>query len=265
MISFLGAGLRPHHYPQWKELENLPILEVLSDNYLFQKGGPGLFHLSELAERTRIVLHGVGLNIGGHIPLHQEYLESLKSLIQRTRPLVVSDHLCFTASREGQSFDLLPMERNEKSLIHVRDRVNQVQNFLDRPLTLEYISTYVESQANEMSQSQFLNALAESTGCGVLLDVNNVFVCAFNHGFDAWQEILELKPRHVHQYHVAGHKVHADFLHDTHDETIRDEVWQLLARAIQTIGPRPCIIERDDEAPFATLWEELQRAEGVLG
>jgi len=263
-LSFLGAGLRPHHYPDWKEMAALPILEVLSDNYLFQKGGPGLRHLSELAERTRMVLHGVGLNIGGHIPLHLDYLKSLKDLVERTRPLIVSDHLCFTATGEGQSFDLLPIERTQKEWNHIKSRVHEVQDFLDRPLTLEYVSTYVESDANEMRQSEFLNALAAATGCGILLDVNNVFVCAFNHGFDAWQEIEAIDPRHVHQYHIAGHAVHEDYLHDTHAEVIRDEVWQLLRRAFQTIGPRPCIIERDDAAPFPILWAELERAQGVL-
>jgi uncharacterized protein (UPF0276 family) len=262
--EFLGAGLRPHHYPQWKEMETLPILEVLSDNYLFQKGGPGLHHLSELAERTAIVLHGVGLNIGGHIPLPDDYLQSLKGLIERTRPLLVSDHLCFTATNQGQSFDLLPVERTQKELLHIQSRIHKVQEVLDRPLTLEYVSTYVQSPADELSQSQFLNALAETTGCGILLDVNNVHVCAKNHGFDAWEEIQAINPRHVHQYHVAGHAVHEDYLHDTHAETICGEVWALLNQAFQSIGPRPCIVERDDDAPFAVLMAELERARGVL-
>lgn len=255
--SFLfGLGLRPHHYPQWREQSSLPILEVLADNYLFQKGGPGLAHLRTLGERTSLLLHGVGLNIGGPQPLNQDYLRALKILKDEIKPLVVSDHFCFSAGAGGHSYDLLPLARTPRLMTTLRERVEQIQDTLGAQFSLENVSSYVEHKDNQCSELEFLNELAGRTGCGILLDVNNVFVSAHNHGFKPWAEILKVDPRHVTQYHIAGHLEEGDVFIDTHDQTIKDEVWQLLFQSWKHIGPRPLILERDDDAPLEPLLEE---------
>lgn len=255
LSSTWGVGLRPHHYPHWHGLaargEEAPWLEVMADNYLFQSGGPGLHHLDRIASRSRVVLHGVGLDIAGADPLDEDYLRALAALCRRLRPAVVSDHLCFTRARGAQTYDLLPIPYNEALLEHVRRRVDRVQEALGTPLALENVSSYVSYRDSETSEMGFLRELCDRTGCGILLDVNNVFVSAVNHGHDPREEILRVDPRHVLQYHVAGHSEADGFLHDTHDRPVRDEVWDLLALAFAHVGPRPLILENDDDSSGA--------------
>lgn len=250
-----GVGLRPHHYPYWHEItargEEAPWLEVMADNYLFQKGGPGLHHLDRIASRARVVLHGVGLDIAGTDPLDEDYLAALAALCRRLRPAVVSDHLCFTRAKGAQAYDLLPIPYNERVLEHVRRRVERVQDVLGTRLALENVSSYVSYVDSDISEMGFLRALCDRTGCGILLDANNVYVSAVNHGHDPHAEILRVDPSHVMQYHVAGHSEAEGFLHDTHDQPVRGEVWDLLALAFARVGPRPLILENDDDATRA--------------
>ncbi len=259
--ELFGLGLRPHHFPEWRSKDQLPLLEVMADNFLFQKGGPGLAHLQSLREKTDFVLHGVGLNIGSPLPLNQAYLKALKKLKDRFGPSVVSDHCCFSSVAGGHSYDLLPLPRNELLLQRLSDKLDHIQNFLGCRFTLENVSSYVEPKDCTMTEMEFLNELAHRSGCGVLLDLNNIFVSAHNHGFDARSEIECLSPGVVTQFHVAGHSEVDDFFLDTHDQTIKDPVWDLLGFAWRRFGPLATILERDDEAPLDQLLAE--RAYGL--
>jgi uncharacterized protein len=258
-----GIGLRPAHYAFWHAHSGpLPWLEVIADNHLFQKGGPGFVHLERLRSRSDMVLHGVGLSIAGPEELSSEYLQALKGLCHRLEPATVSDHLCFTRAHGRQTFDLLPVPFTEGFLKKIVARVNQVQETLGRRFALENVSSYVDFLDHEMSEIEFLAEVCRATGCGLLLDVNNLYVSAFNHGFDPYAELVKVRPQDVVQYHVAGHSVEADFLYDTHDKPVCDDVWALAAMAWSRIGPRPFVLEHDDEStPPQTLKEELQKGQ----
>jgi uncharacterized protein (UPF0276 family) len=236
----------------------------MSDNYLFHRGGPALHHLRAIAESGRMLLHGIGLNVAGHAPLDREYLTALRDLAAWTKPLVVSDHLCFTKSRSRSSFDLLPIPYGEEMLAHVAARVDQAQEILGRQLSLENVSSYVRFAASTLTETEFLAELCRRTGCGVLLDVNNAYVSAHNHGGDPWDAITTLAPGQVTQYHFAGHSVEDGYLLDTHDKPVRDEVFLLLERAYARFGPRPFVLERDDEAELPPLLAELAAATRLL-
>ncbi len=260
--AFAGLGLRPHHYPDWhaREPGSRPWLEAVSDNYVFHRGGPALHHLGRLAEGGRLLLHGVGLNIAGREPLDRDYLRGLAALAALTRPQVLSDHLCFTRAPGAASFDLLPIPYTEAMLAHVCVRVAAVQEALGQRLSLENVSSYVQFAGNALSEMEFLAEVCRRTGAGVLLDVNNAFVSAANHGGDAGAALQALAPAHVTQYHIAGHSIADGFLLDTHDQPVRAEVIALLAAAWTRFGPRPFILERDDEQPLAPLLAELAAA-----
>ena len=243
-----GCGLRPHHYASWQsKVERPAFLEVLTDNYLMQKGGPGLGHVRRLAATCAVVLHGVGMDVCGTDPLSGDYLKSLKQLVDEFKPQVVSDHLCFTRAGSHQSYDLLPFPYNANTLKHVASRVQKIQEVLGRSLALENVSSYVAFKNSDRSEFEFLNELCKRTGCGILLDVNNLYVNSMNFEFDPFQELAVVAPEHVVQYHVAGHTEGDGFLHDTHDRPVKNEVWKLLRTALSTHGVHPVVVERDDE------------------
>lgn len=268
-----GVGLRPQHFAGLKVLAAaVPVLEIMADNLIHHVGGPALFHTDKLAERSAVVLHGVGLNVGGVDPLDLNYLEGLKRLVQRYKPAVVSDHLCFTRFHKYETYELLPVVRNARSLKWLCERVNRVQDLLGCRLSLENVSAYVSYQADDMSESAFFKELALRTGCGILLDVNNVFVSAANFGFDAASELLNYPLASVTQIHVAGHSVRGDHLFDTHDEPVKAEVWQLLAvclahlQQIDSHSHVPVILENDaTQVPLETLLQEIALGQSVCG
>ena len=241
-----GAGLRACHYEHWHNLETLPVLEIIADNYMFLKGGPALYHLARIKERTTVVVHGVGLNIASAYNLDRNYCYALKDFCNFINPTVISDHLCFSASPTHNSFDLLPIPFTNETLNLVSEKINIVQDIIQKQLTLENISSYVSYQENSYTEIEFLNELCKRTGCGILLDINNIFVSAFNHGYDPWQEIRKVTASYVKQYHIAGHSKIEDYLFDTHDKFVCEEVWNLMSWALKNIGNRPAIIERDD-------------------
>lgn len=254
-----GAGLRPVHYADWNNQEHLPILEVMADDHLFVQGGPSLHHMRHIAEKTTVVLHGIGMNIANAFMLNETYCQELKRLCDSLSPLVVSDHLCFTATPSHHSHDLLPFPYTKETLSLLTERVDRVQTILQRQFCLENLSAYVSFQNSEYSELEFLNELCQRTGCGVLLDVNNVFVSSQNQNTDPFREIEKIDPKHVQQFHIAGHSTFADFLFDTHDKPISPSVWELLHAAVKRIGPRPVIVERDDDAcTFAELLAEIE-------
>ena len=263
-----GLGLRPQHYDALLRGDDAAIdwLEIVSENYMVD-GGRALAMLDRIAERWPLAMHGVALDIGGSDPLDRDYLRALGKLAKRVRPALVSDHLCWTRHAGVQLHDLLPLPCNEESLRHVATRVRQVQDVLGRQLVLENVSSYLRFARNTMDEAAFLSALVAESGCGLLLDVNNVYVNAHNHGIDPIL-YLDALPRHaVRQLHLAGHSEDAlgsGLLVDTHDAPVCAAVWDLYAHALQRFGDVPTMIERDDRIPpLAELLGELDIARGI--
>ncbi|HEX6957709.1 MAG TPA: DUF692 domain-containing protein [Ferrovibrio sp.] len=255
-----GLGLRPEYYPDILDGDP-PVdwFEAISENYMVD-GGPPLRKLDQVAERWPVVLHGVSLSIGGSDPLDFEYLARLKALARRAKPAWVSDHLCWSRHNGTHLHDLLPIPFNDETLRHVASRVRQVQDFLGRRILLENVSSYIEWRSSTMAEWKFLARLSEEADCLLLLDVNNVYVSARNHGFAAEDFLNGLPVGRVAQMHLAGHSDTGAFIIDTHDAPITDPVFALYRKAVQRFGPVPSMIERDDNfPPFAELLDELAR------
>jgi len=256
-----GLGLRPQHYAEILDGPS-PVVdwfEAISENYMVPGGRP-LAMLERVRERWPVVLHGVGLSIGGTEALDRDYLRDLERLIRRIRPAWISDHLCFTGAAGLNTHDLLPLPYTEEALRHVIRRVREVQDLLGRRLLIENPSSYLTWDASSMSEATFLAELAREADCLLLLDVNNVHVSAFNHGFDADAYIAALPAGRIAQIHVAGHDHLGTHIIDTHDQAVADPVFALYARTIGKIGTRPSMIERDDRIPpLGELIDELDR------
>jgi uncharacterized protein (UPF0276 family) len=256
-----GLGLRTAYYDEI--LHTNPAVdwfEVLTENYLVE-GGKALYYLDAIAERYPVVMHGVSLSIGGPHALDVAYLNQVRQLAERVQPAWISDHLCWSRGNAHQLHDLLPLPYTEESLHHVAARVRQVQDVLGRPLVLENVSSYLRTAADEFTEWQFLAALSELSGCELLLDINNVYVSARNHGFDPWDFICALPPNRIRQLHLAGHSDYGDYVIDTHDQPVSDPVWQLFQRTLQRLGPVATLLERDDHfPPFNELLAELEQA-----
>ena len=263
-----GLGLRPQHYDALLSADTNAVdwLEIVSENYLVDGGRP-LAMLDRFAERWPLAMHGVALDIGGSDPLDRDYLRTLANLAKRAKPAIVSDHLCWSRHRGVQMHDLLPLPQTSEVVRHVAARVRQVQDALGRQLVLENVSSYLRFARNTMDEAAFLSALVAESGCGLLLDVNNVYVNAHNHGIDPIL-YLDALPRHaVRQLHLAGHSEDAlgsGLLVDTHDAPVCAAVWDLYAHALQRFGDVPTMIERDDRIPpLAELLGELDIARGI--
>lgn len=259
-----GLGLRPEHY---EEIVASPgrvsWFEALSENYMVPGGRP-LHWLDRIRRDYPVALHGVSLSIGSVEPLDRAYLDDLAALARRVQPLWVSDHLCFTGLGGHNLHDLLPLPYTEEALDHVVGRVRAVQDRLGRRLVLENVSSYVTYAASEISEWEFLAELARRADCEILLDINNVHVSAFNHGFDPLTFLRALPARRVRQFHLAGHTDHGTHIVDTHDGPIVADVWALYAEAVRLFPGVPTMIERDaDIPPYAELLAELDAARRV--
>ena len=256
-----GLGLRPDHYRT--VLETRPPVdwfEIISENYLVPGGKP-LYYLDRIRETYPMVMHGVSLSIGSSDPLSTEYLEGLKRLAERVEPEWVSDHLCWTGVDGRNLHDLLPLPYTEEAIAHVAGRVCRVQEFLGRQILLENVSSYVTYADSCVSEWEFLSAVAERADCHILLDVNNVYVSAHNHGFDARTYIEGVPPERIRQIHLAGHSHNGSLIVDTHDHPVPDPVWELYEEAVARLGPVPTMIERDDDIPpLEVLLAELSQA-----
>jgi len=259
-IDGFGLGLRPDHYHDFLETRpRIDWLEIISENYMVPGGKP-LYFLDKIRRDYPMVMHGVSMSIGSTDPLDMNYLRELKALIQRVQPGWVSDHICWTGVDHANLHDLLPMPNTEAALQHLVERVQRVQDFLGRQLVLENASTYVAFTADEMPEWEFVAALAKRSGCGILLDVNNVHVSAVNHGFDARRYIDAMPAEHIVQIHMAGHEDHGDYIIDTHDHPITPAVFELYRYALERLGWIPTMIERDDNIPpLAELLTELEQ------
>lgn len=259
-----GLGLRSAYYQEI--LEQSPTVdwfEIVSENFMVQ-GGKALYYLDAIAERYPVVMHGVSLSIGGPHALDTLYLNELKQLADRVNPAWVSDHLCWSRGNAHQLHDLLPLPYTEESLAYVAARVSQVQDVLQRPLVLENVSSYVRAAADELTEWEYLTALSDLSGCELLLDINNVYVSARNHGFDPWTFIQGLAPHKVRQLHLAGHHDYGHYVIDTHDQAVCDPVWALYQRTVAHLGPVATLLERDDHfPPLQALLGELQKARAL--
>ncbi|MCU0862551.1 MAG: DUF692 domain-containing protein [Planctomycetes bacterium] len=257
----IGVGLRtPHYATLLGERPAVDWLEILSENYLHTGGRP-LHVLDEIGAHYPVVMHGVSMNIGSTDPLDRAYLKALKALQQRCGARWISDHLCWTGVDGKHLHDLLPIPYTKATLRHLVQRVRAVQDLLEQPLVLENPSTYLQFADADFTEPQFLQELTAATGCGLLMDVNNVFVCAENHGFDAEAYLRAVPWDHVVYFHLAGHTVHATHRLDTHDRPVCKEVWQLYALAHRLSGGRSTLLEWDGSIPdFATVHAEARKA-----
>ncbi len=262
-IQGVGVGLRPPHYAdilsRWPAL---PWFEALSDNYL--GGGLPLHHLSLIRERYPITLHGVGLSLGSVDPLNQAYLQRLKALVDRVEPSVVSDHLAWVSQGGRYFHDLAPLPYTEEALVHVAERIQRVQDFLGRQILIENLSPYVSFAGADYLEWEFLSELARRADCFLLLDVNNVFVNAFNHGFDPLPYLDALPAERVKEIHLAGYEEEGSFLFDTHGRAVQDGVWALYRQALQRFAQVPALIEWDTDIPsLDVLMAEAAKAEAL--
>jgi uncharacterized protein len=258
-----GIGLRPKHYPRVLDGERADWFEVISENYMVRGGRP-LAVLERVRADTPVVLHGVSLSIGSTDPLDGEYLGELGKLIARIEPAWVSDHLCWGSHGHRYAHDLLPLPYTDEAVDHVVGRVREVQDRLGRRILLENVSSYVAFRHSTMPEWQFLAAIAEQADCGILLDVNNVFVSAANHGFRAEDYLTGLPGDRIGQIHLAGHTDHGTHLLDTHDAPVRDEVWDLYRETVRRFGALPTLVEWDDHLPpIEDVLAEAARARAV--
>jgi uncharacterized protein (UPF0276 family) len=257
----IGIGLRSVHFSHI--LANFPKIdwfEVISENFMDTEGRP-LRVLDQIVERYPVALHGVSLGIGNTDPLNREYLRKLKGLATRTRAHWVSDHLCWTGIAGRNVHDLLPMPYTEEALRHTIERTKAVSDILERPLVIENPSSYVEFAASSMPEWEFLARLAEAADCGLLLDVNNVYVSSFNHAFDPRVYIDAIPADRVVQFHVAGHTNKGTHILDTHSDFAVEEVWALYQQAYARTGATSTLYEWDEDIPeFDVVHAEAQKA-----
>lgn len=265
-----GIGLRAAHFAEVLATQpDVGWFEVHSENH-FAPAGAAHAALEQVRARYPISLHGVGLSLGGTDPLDLEHLARLKGAIDRYQPALVSEHLCWSMAGGRHTNDLLPLPCTREALRHVARRVRQVQEFLGRTLLIENVSSYLQFQDPDYTEWEFLATLAQTTGCGILLDVNNVYVSARNHGFDAREYFAALPRGAVGEIHLAGHSRRElegrELLIDTHDAPVCEEVWALYGLAVARFGRVPTLIEWDtDLPPLATLVAEARRADHVAG
>ncbi len=265
-----GVGLKPEHAGDIaRNPRGVAFFEVHAENYMGEGGAP-LSLLAAIRDRFPLSLHGVGLSIGGARPLCREHLSRLQRLVAQYRPGLFSEHLAWSSHDGAYLNDLLPVSYDEKTLARVASHVEQVQKVLGVRMLLENPSTYVAFESSTMSEIEFLSEVVARTGCGLLLDVNNVHVSAINNGFDPFEYIDQFPVAAVGEIHLGGHSEDRDangsaLLIDSHADPVADPVWALYARAIGRAGPVPTLIEWDNDVPsYATLASEAARADAVI-
>lgn len=257
----LGLGLRSQHFNHiLAQQPAVEWFEVISENFMDSHGRPRHV-LRQIAERYPVVMHGVSLSIGSTDPLNKDYLKSLKTLAAEVKPAWVSDHLCWTGVLGVNAHDLLPLPLHEESLRHVCARIRQVQDYLERPLVIENPSTYATFRHSTMPEWEFLSRMTEETGCRLLLDVNNVYVSAFNNDFDPEEYLRALPADKIVQMHLAGHQHCGNYIIDTHDQQVSSAVWQLFQLAYTLTGGTAVLLEWDGNIPaFDVCHAELLKA-----
>jgi len=261
----VGIGLRIPHYGHI--LEQKPAVdwfEIISENYMALGGRP-LAILDQILEQYRVVQHGVSMYFGSADPLDREHLNRLKALVRRTRTPWLSDHLCWGSVDGTYTHDLLPMPYTWEAVRVTAAKIRQAQDFLEVPVVVENVSSYAEFHVSEMTEWEFLNEVVERADCGILLDVNNIYVSSRNHGFDPFTYLNAVPAERVAQIHIAGHSTFEKFLLDTHDHPVLDQVWSLYARAIERCGHTATLLEWDDRIPpFGEVHAEALKANRYL-
>jgi len=263
-VSGTGIGLRQPHYREvFERLPPLGFVEVHSENF-FLEGGASMHALERARAAYPISLHGVGLSLGSADSLAGEHLAKLKRLVDRVEPALVSEHLCWGGVGGVHFNDLLPLPYTGEALALLADRIDHVQATLKRRILVENLSAYVECRHSEMTETAFLAELARRTGCGLLLDVNNLYVNAINFGFDPVARLAQLDASSIGQMHLAGHTVAGDCLIDTHGSLVSDPVWSLYEQACRRFGPKPTLIEWDTDLPaLDVLLSQAAQADAI--
>lgn len=261
----LGVGLRSVHFPHILEHNpDVDWFEVISENYIDSQGR-ARYVLEQIAERYRVVMHGVSLSIGSTDPLDMDYLRKLRSLGDAVDAQWISDHLCWTGVQSRNSHDLLPVPFNDETLAHVVERIRIVQDVLERPLVLENPSSYVTFADSTMTEWEFISRMAEEADCGLLLDVNNVYVSSRNHDFDPLEYLRSVPHERVVQFHLAGHTDCGTHVIDTHDGHVVDTVWELYRQAHQLTGGVSTLLEWDANIPdFPIVHAEVLKARDYM-
>ena len=265
-----GLGLRPQHYNDIvSHRPKVDWFEIVTENYLVPGGNPHYF-LNQIREHYPVVMHGVSMSIGSCDALDKDYLKQVKALADRIQPKWISDHLCWTGVNGINLHDLLPLPYTEEAVDHVANRISEVQEYLGRRILIENVSSYITYEHSVMTEWDFLTAIVEKADALILLDINNIFVSAFNHHFNPMDYLNGIPVERVQQFHLAGHDHKGTHIIDTHDHEIVSEVWTLYEKAVERFGEVSTMIERDDHIPpLNDLLEELSKAkkiaEKVLG
>lgn len=260
-----GAGLRSAHYSELEQRKPCAIhwFEVVSENYIDSYGRPRHI-LMQLRKDFPIALHGVSMNLASAEGVNLQYLKQLKSLISEVEPFLVSDHLCWTGGSASNIHDLLPFPYTRESLQLVVKHIDQVQSFLNREILIENVSSYISFKDSEQSEQEFISEVARQTGCGVLLDINNVYVSAMNHAFDPKKYIDTIDTKYIKQVHLAGYSMHEGFLFDTHSHPVYPEVWDLFSYFISRSNQIPFMVEWDEDIPsLERLEQEMEKAQFI--
>jgi uncharacterized protein len=257
----VGIGLRIPHYNHI--LENKPVcdwFEIISENFMVDGGRP-LYVLDQILEQYRVVQHGVSMYFGSAEPLNREHMQRLKKLVQRTKTPWLSDHLCWGSVDGSYSHDLLPMPYTFEAAKKTAQKIREARDFLEVPVVVENVSSYAEFHASEMTEWQFLTEVVDGADCGILLDVNNIYVSSQNHSFDPFEYLRNVPHDRVAQIHIAGHSKYEKYILDTHDHAVIDPVWTLYERAIELVGPTATLLEWDDRIPsFEEVHNEALKA-----
>ena len=259
-----GLGLRTEHYDAvLNDRPPVDWFEIISENYMVD-GGKALHYLDRIREHYPMVMHGVSLSIGSTQALDLDYLDRLKALVNRVEPAWFSDHLCWTGVHGVNLHDLMPLPYTEEAIAHVVERVQRVQDHMRRRMLLENVSSYVSYCDSQLNEWEFLREVAERADCLILLDINNIYVSAFNHNHDPYEYLKAIPVERVWQVHLAGHTRQDDLIIDTHDQPIADPVFELYAAAVQRFGRVSTMIERDDNIPpLPELLDELDQVRRI--
>ena len=255
-----GLGLRPTYYSDiLNNSVDVDWFEIISENYMIPGGNP-LAMLERVREKYPLVMHGVSLSIASTDPVNLDYLEELKSLANRIEPMWISDHLAWTGIEGVNLHDLLPIPYTQEALNHIAEKIRTVQDYLERPILIENPSTYISFIESEMDEADFLNELCERENCSLILDINNIYVSAFNHNFDAVRYLNKIQPANVAQMHIAGHTNYGTHIIDTHDQSVCDDVWALMEIASKRFPNASPMLERDDNfPPFIEIKSEFDK------
>ena len=261
----VGIGLRvPHYQHIFSKKPVVNWFEIISENFMVDGGRP-LAILDQILERYRVVQHGVSMYFGSAEPLNREHLTRLKSLVKRTKTPWLTDHLCWGSVDGRYTHDLLPMPYTFEAAKKTAQKIREARDFLEVPIAVENVSSYAEFHVSEMTEWEFLNEVVEDADCGILLDVNNIYVSSRNHGFDPFEYLHSVPAERVAQIHIAGHTKYQKFVLDTHDHPVIDPVWALYAGAIEMAGPTATLLEWDDRIPsFDEVHREALKAKRYL-